>query len=37
MTTEDKMIKDEKLQHTINKEAVKISTVLYGKIDEYEY
>ena len=36
MTTDDK-IRDEKLQHDINKEAAKTSTWLFGKIDKYEY
>ena len=31
------MIKDEKLQYNINREAVKISALLSGKIDKYEY
>ena len=31
------MIKDEKLQYNINREAVKISALLWGKIDKYEY
>ena len=35
MTTDDK-IRDEKLQHDINREATKISA-LSGKIDKYEY
>ena len=30
-------IRDEKLQHDINREAVKISVVSSGKIDKYEY
>ena len=30
-------IKDEKLQHDINREASKISVLSSGKIDEYEY
>ena len=30
------MIKDEKLQYNINREAVKISALLSGKIDKYE-
>ena len=30
-------IKDEKLQHDINREAAKISALSSGKIDEYEY
>ena len=36
MTIDDK-IRDEKLQHDINREAAKISTLSSGKIDEYEY
>ena len=36
MTTEDQ-IKDEKLQHDINREAAKISASSLGKIDKYEY
>ena len=36
MTTDDK-IKDEKLQHDINREATKISALSSGKIDKYEY
>ena len=36
MTIEDK-IKDEKLQYDINREAAKISALLSGKIDKYEY
>ena len=30
-------IRDEKLQYNINREAAKISTLLSGKIDKYEY
>ena len=30
-------IKDEKLQYDINREAAKISALLSGKIDKYEY
>ena len=30
-------IKDEKIQYDINKEAAKISALLSGKIDKYEY
>ena len=33
----DYKIKDEKLQYNINREAAKISTLLLGKIDKYEY
>ena len=36
MTIDDK-IKDEKLQYNINREAAKISALLTGKIDKYEY
>ena len=36
MTIEDQ-IKDEKLQHDINREAAKISTLSSGKVDKYEY
>ena len=36
MTTDDK-IRDEKLQYKINREAAKISTVSFGRIDKYEY
>ena len=36
MTIEDQ-IKDEKLQHGINREAAKISALSSGKIDKYEY
>ena len=36
MTIEDQ-IRDEKLQYDINREAAKISTLLPGKIDKYEY
>ena len=36
MTTDDK-IKDEKLQHDIDKEAAKILALSSGKIDQYEY
>ena len=36
MTIEDQ-IKDEKLQHDINREAAKISDLSSGKIDKYEY
>ena len=36
MTIEDQ-IKDEKLQYDINREAPKISALLSGKIDKYEY
>ena len=36
MTIDDK-IRDEKLQYDINKEAAKISALLSGKIDKYEY
>ena len=30
-------ISDEKQQHDVNREAEKISTLLPGDIDEYEY
>ena len=30
-------IKDEKLQYDINREAAKMSALLSGKIDKYEY
>ena len=36
MTIEDQ-IKDEKLQYDINREAAKISVLLSGKVDQYEY
>ena len=36
MAIEDQ-IKDKKLQYDINGEAAKISTLLSGKIDKYEY
>ena len=36
MTIDDK-IKDEKLQHDINREAAKILALSSGKIDKYEY
>ena len=36
MTTDDE-IKDEKLKYDINREAAKISALLSGKIDKYEY
>ena len=36
MTIDDK-IKDEKLQHDVRREAAKISTLSWGKIDKYEY
>ena len=36
MTLEDQ-IRDEKLQHDINREAVKISVLSSGKTDKYEY
>ena len=35
--TIDDQIRDEKLQYHINREAAKISTLLSGKIDKYEY
>ena len=36
MTIKDK-IRDEKLQHDINREAAKISALSSGKFDKYEY
>ena len=36
MITDDK-IRDEKLQHYINRKAGKISVLLSGKINKYEY
>ena len=36
LTTDDN-IRDEKLQHDINKEAAEISAVSSGIIDKYEY
>ena len=36
MTIDDK-IKDEKLQHDINRETAKISSLSSGKIANYEY
>ena len=36
MTVDDK-IRDEKLQHDINREAAKISALSSGKSDKYEY
>ena len=36
MITDDE-IKDEKLKYDINREAAKISALLSGKIDKYEY
>ena len=36
MTIDDK-IRNEKLQYDINREAAKISALLSGKIDKYEY
>ena len=36
MTIEDQ-IRDEKLQHDINREAAKISVLSSGKSDKYEY
>ena len=35
--TIDDLIKDEKLQYDINREAAKISTFSSGKINKYEY
>ena len=36
MAIDDK-IRDEKLQYDINREAARISTLLSGKVDKYEY
>ena len=36
MTTDDK-IKDEKLQHDINREEAKLSSLSSSKINKYEY
>ena len=36
MVIDDK-IRDEKLQHDINREAAKISALLSGNIDKYDY
>ena len=36
MTIDDR-IRDEKWQYDINREAAKISALLSGKIDKYEY
>ena len=36
MTIDDN-IRDEKLQHDINREEAKISVLSSGKIDKYEY
>ena len=36
MTTDDK-IRDEKLQHDVNREAAKISPWSSGKIDKHEF
>ena len=33
----DDKIKDEKIQHNINRKAAKISALSSGKIDKYEY
>ena len=35
--TIDDQIRDEKLQYDINREAPKISALLSGKIDKYDY
>ena len=35
--TNDAKIKDEKLQHDINRKAAKMSALSSGKIDPYEY
>ena len=37
ITPIDDKIKDEKLQYNIDREAAKISALLSGKIDKYEY
>ena len=36
MTTDDRIL-NEKLQYDINKEVAKISALLSGKIDKFEY
>ena len=36
MTTDDK-IRDEKVQHDINRDVAKISALLSGKADKYEH
>ena len=36
MTIDDE-IKDEKIQHDINKEAAKVSALSSGKINKYKY
>ena len=36
MTTDDKL-RDEKMQHDINREAAKVSALSSGKIDNYGY
>ena len=33
----DDKIRDEKLQHDVNREAANISTLSSGKIDKYKY
>ena len=35
--TIDDTITDEKLQYNINRKAVKVSALSFGKIDKYEY
>ena len=35
--TIDEKIRDKMLQHDANREALKISVLLSGKIDKYEY
>ena len=35
--TNDDQIKDEKIQHVINRESAKISALSSGKIDKYKY
>ena len=37
MMTINDQIKDEKLQHNINREAAKISALSSGKLHKYEY
>ena len=36
MTIDDR-IRDEKLQYDINRQAAKISALLSGKVDKYEF
>ena len=35
--TVDEKIRDEKLQYNINREKIKISALISGKIDRYKY